>query len=143
MARVARACQGGLVGAVCLFMGCKESTATAAPPVINAVGKWTGTTGQGRTMNFTVNSTGLAEIAVSWQLTGTSCSVNATVTRSINPPAAVASNAFTVTHDLGPQLGAVITMAGQFKSASSASGTLRIDDSVCKGTTNTNWNATK
>lgn len=115
----------------------------AAPAAINAVGTWSGTTGQGRSISFTVGSNGVSEIVVSWSLTGTSCSVNGTVTRTISPPAAVQNNSFSLQHDLGAQLGAVISMAGTFQSGSSSSGTLRVDDSVCNGTANTNWTAGK
>lgn len=119
---------------------CKDSS---APVVVNAVGAWSGTTSQGRAIRINATTAGVTGGSMSFRVTGTSCSADVSVDVGGGSPAPIANNAFTAVFDLGPSVGMVITAKGTFQSSTSASGTLRVDDQVCKGTLNATWTASK
>ncbi len=118
---------------------CSDDDLTVATADI--VGVWSGTTSQQRPLEFNVESSGVADGQFGYQMTGT---CNFTTSQVINAAEGipVSSGKFT-TGKTQIGAGVFITIAGEFTSSTTATGTFLIQHAPCGDTLNISWSATK
>jgi len=111
-------------------------------PVIPATGTWSGTTSQSLAVSFNITSQGITSATLDYQLSGSFCSYNATVTVGGSAPVPITNGQFNTG---SIQIGGSATMSatGRFTSSTQANGTISIVDGGCNGSVNLTWNATR
>jgi len=121
------------------FTACSEDDLTVGNE--DVIGAWAGTTSQQQALDFTVTSSGVADGQFGYQMTG---QCNFTLAQPLNAVQAleISGGKFTTGKT---QLGAgvFVTIAGEFTSSTTATGTFLIQHAPCGDTLNITWTATK
>ncbi len=103
--------------------------------------EWSGTTSQGKPIDFTIKENGLFAISADFFFDFGSCSLSgpSSLRRFQDPITAVTENKFSA------NVSSRISVTGMFSSDTSASGTLRavVNEANCKGQAEATWTAKK
>ena len=138
------------LAAAILLLGCDSSSPTVPAGPSPRAGDWEGTTGQGKTISFSVGGAAGSPRLTRYEVTvqvdqfqqgGTVGCLGREVGVSLQPAnEAIVGGAFAF--DI-PALGATIRFEGAFDSPTSASGELSVQTTggVCNGTGRTTWTA--
>lgn len=102
-------------------------------------GSWSGTTGQGRLISFTVTNGSVGPVSFLGTITGCS-GIIGVVSFSTR---AISNNAFTITVTTTVPGGVSFTLSGTFTSTSAVNGTLSFTLNGCSGSTSTTWTASR
>lgn len=107
----------------------------------DVVGAWVGTTSQQQPLSFTVASSGVTDGTFSYQMTHT-CTSTTRIQITTTQPLPVNGGGFTTGKT---QIGTstFYTATGKFTSSTAATGTLLIQDGVCRDTLNLTWTASR
>jgi|SRR5687767_1119901 len=131
-----------LLSGLFVLAGCKDSNGPVLP-LSDVTGTWVGSTAQGELISYSVSGGGVTQIQFSWHLSGTLCGSSSAIAVSIIPPAPIQDNKFRIQQGVGGQQAVALTILGEFKSAQSAEGDLRVVDSNCDAAPSVRWSALK
>jgi hypothetical protein len=114
---------------------------SAPGPQPNFTGTWIGSTSQKHDFQFAVGSGGIKSMRLGYSIKSGGCSLNGTTAFTFGSPVAINGTSFSISLS-----GSTTSykIAGTFKSATTASGTLEVKSmSLCSGTVKATWNAAK
>lgn len=110
-------------------------------------GSWSGTTGQGKPVSFTVTNGSVSSLSFGGTITGSGCTANFTTTSSATRT--ISSNSFSMTISTTAPGGVSFTLVGSFTSTSAVNGNLSFTlNSIpgvpsCAGSASTTWSASR
>jgi hypothetical protein len=107
----------------------------------DVVGQWAGTTSQQKVLDFTVTPAGVADGQFGYQMTG-QCNFNTAHALNATQELEISDGKFT-TGKTQVGAGVFVTIAGEFTSSTTATGTFLIQHAPCGDTLNITWTATK
>jgi len=113
-------------------------------------GSWSGTTGQGKEISFTVTNKTLTTIKFGGRTTSVGCNTTFTLTTNFTPGRSVSTPSFVINGGVVAPGQTTWSLAGTFSSPTSVSGNLNFNTSsipgvpgTCSGSGSTTWSATR
>ncbi len=112
-------------------------------------GEWSGTTGQGKSISFTVVANKLTKLVFGGAVSGSGCSSNFTLTTTYTTPRSFTTPSFLLTGGSSSPGSISWSLSGMFVSTSAVSGNLSFTSHSipgvggCSGSASTTWSATR
>ena len=113
-------------------------------------GEWSGTTGQGKAISFTITNKAIPTIKFGGQTTSVGCNSTFTLTTNFNPGRSVSTPSFVINGGVNAPGLTTWSLSGTFSSPTNVSGNLNFNTNAipgvpgsCSGSGSTTWSATR